>query len=113
MFPDRIAGPDELPRHEARLAETDSRVDYILMRLPNLPADDAPDGLTEADNRVIRTHGPDVASFAAGRYLPHWEIATALGIYDGERGAKISGSMSRSIDLSKYRPPPNSRRICR
>ena len=79
--------------HEARLAETDKQVDYILMRLPNLPADDAPDGTSEADNQVVRTHGPDPASFAASQYKPHWEVATALGIYDGERGAKISGSM--------------------
>ena len=64
-----------------------------LLRIPNLPADDAPDGASEADNVVLRTHGPGPDSFAEHQRVPHWDIGTELGIIDGERAVKISGSM--------------------
>jgi seryl-tRNA synthetase len=77
---------------EMRSAEAGER--RLLMTLPNWPADDVPCGTTEADNVLVRQHGPSVEHFAAKEeYRPHWEIATELGIYDAERAAKISGSM--------------------
>ena len=42
-----------------------------------------------ADNPVIRTWGEPAA---AGSSPPHWEIGERLGLFDLERGAKISGS---------------------
>ncbi|MFP5322944.1 MAG: serine--tRNA ligase [Acidimicrobiia bacterium] len=64
-----------------------------LLRIPNLPSPDAPDGASEADNVVLRTHGPGPESFAEHQRVPHWDIGTELGIIDGERAVKISGSM--------------------
>lgn len=64
-----------------------------LLRMPNLPSPDAPDGLSEADNVVLRTQGPGPDSFGDHQRVPHWEIGDALGIIDGERAVKISGSM--------------------
>jgi seryl-tRNA synthetase len=64
-----------------------------LLRIPNLPSDDAPDGASEADNVVLRTHGPGPETFAEHQRVPHWDIGTELGIIDGERAVKISGSM--------------------
>ncbi len=64
-----------------------------LLRIPNLPSPDAPDGASEADNVVLRTHGADPADFADHQRVPHWDIGTELGIIDGERAVKISGSM--------------------
>ncbi|MDQ6927732.1 MAG: serine--tRNA ligase [Actinomycetota bacterium] len=65
----------------------------ILLRTPNLPADDCPDGTSEADNVLLRTHGADPESYSPHQRMPHWEIGTQLGILDLERGAKLSGSM--------------------
>ena len=68
-------------------------VRQALLFLPNLPAEDAPDGAGPEDNVTVRSW-PDVApSYADVQRVPHWEIGAALGILDMERGAKLSGSM--------------------
>jgi seryl-tRNA synthetase len=77
----------------AEAAEVEVQVRDLLLRLPNLPADSAPDGASEEDNVVLRQEGPDPASYAAHQRVPHWETGADLGILDLERGAKISGSM--------------------
>jgi seryl-tRNA synthetase len=65
----------------------------ILLRTPNLPADDCPDGASEHDNVVVRVEGYDAGAYGDHQRTPHWEIGAALGILDLERGAKLSGSM--------------------
>ena len=64
-----------------------------MLRLPNLPSDDAPDGASEADNVVVRTVGYDPARYSPHQRVPHWDVGSDLQILDLERGAKIAGSM--------------------
>ena len=64
-----------------------------LLRLPNLPSIDAPDGASEADNVVARVENVHEGPYADHQRVPHWETGEALGILDLERGAKMSGSM--------------------
>ena len=64
-----------------------------LLRIPNLPADDAPDGASAEDNVVLRHSGPEPSSFAEHQRVPHWDVGAELGLLDLERGAKVSGSM--------------------
>ena len=54
---------------------------------------DAPDGAGEADNVVLRTEGYDPDAYGEHQRVPHWDFATELGLIDGERAVKISGSM--------------------
>jgi seryl-tRNA synthetase len=70
-----------------------------LLYLPNIPADDAPDGVGEDDNVEVRRWWPGQD---AGRpepqrlehqQVPHWEIGETLQILDMERGARLAGSM--------------------
>ncbi len=65
----------------------------LLLRIPNLPHPEAPDGAGDVDNPVVK--GPINLSteFPEHRRVPHWETATALGILDNERATKISGAM--------------------
>jgi len=84
---------DEIGALEERLRAEAEEERLALLNLPNWPADDAPDGLTEESNVVLSLHGPPVESYAGRKIRPHWEIAEELGIYDGKRGAKITGSM--------------------
>ena len=60
---------------------------------PNVPSADCPDGAGEADNVVLRIEGFDPDAYGAHQRVPHWDIGTELGILDGERAAKIAGSM--------------------
>ena len=84
---------EERKRLEAEAAEAEGELRDLLLRIPNLPADDAPDGDSEADNIVVRTEGPDPSDYGDHQRVPHWELGPELGILDLERGAKISGSM--------------------
>ena len=65
----------------------------LLLGIPNLPHADAPDGAGEGDNPVVTGPVGDLEDIAEFQRVPHWETATALGILDNERAAKISGAM--------------------
>jgi seryl-tRNA synthetase len=67
----------------------------LLLRIPNVPAAEAPDGAGEADNPVLRVEGfdPDPGAYAPHQRVPHWDVGTELGILDIERAVKVSGSM--------------------
>jgi seryl-tRNA synthetase len=68
-------------------------VRQALLYLPNLPAEDAPDGAGPDQNVVVRSW-PEVApAYAEAQRVPHWDIGTELNLLDMERGAKLSGSM--------------------
>jgi seryl-tRNA synthetase len=72
--------------------EVSERLRQELLVIPNLPHPDAPDGVSDADNPVVK--GPFLPeTFAEHQRVPHWEAATALGILDNERAAKIAQSM--------------------
>ena len=45
-----------------------------------LPAPEAPDGASEADNVVVRVEGFDPDGYAGHQRVPHWEIGAQLGI---------------------------------
>ena len=70
-----------------------------LLYLPNIPAEDAPDGVGEQDNVEVRRWWPgqDLGRPEPGslehQQVPHWEIGEALQILDMERGARLAGSM--------------------
>jgi seryl-tRNA synthetase len=64
----------------------------LLLRIPNLPHPEAPDGNDERENPVIK--GPFMPeSFPEHQRVPHWVTGAALGILDNERATKISGAM--------------------
>jgi len=94
----RRLGEDE----RAAAAQADvlsEQVRTALLYLPNIPAEDAPDGIGEEDNVEVRRWWPgqDLGRPEPGRLehqqVPHWEIGEALQILDMERGARLAGSM--------------------
>jgi len=84
---------DEETALAARTADLEEELRGVLLRIPNTPADAAPDGTSDRDNVVRCTVGFDPAQYGEHQRVPHWEIGAALGILDGERAAKLSGSM--------------------
>jgi seryl-tRNA synthetase len=82
-----------LEKLKADLHETEAELDDVVLSLPNLPADDVPDGTSDADNVVLRTVGYDPAAYEGRSWEPHWDIGERLGILDAARAAKLSGAM--------------------
>lgn len=88
----RLLGAEEKAL-DARAELLSEELRSMLLRIPNLPSDDAPDGLTEHENVVLRVENFDADSYAEHQRVPHWETAEQLGILDVERAVRMSGSM--------------------
>lgn len=73
----------------AELDATTQAIEADLLLIPNLPHPSVPDGKGPEDNPVVRSWGEPRRE---GSAPPHWEIAERLGLFDLERGAKVSGS---------------------
>jgi seryl-tRNA synthetase len=88
----RLLGAEEKAL-DRRAEELESELREQLLRIPNLPAADCPDGAGEDDNVVVRVEQYDPTSYAEHQRVEHWVIGEELGILDVERGVKMSGSM--------------------
>ena len=75
---------------DEELEDVQTRIQYWLIRLPNIPHPSVPVGKDESENQVIKTWG-EKPSFSFTP-KPHWEIGEKLGILDFKRAAKITGS---------------------
>ena len=88
----RLLGDDERVL-AAEYDDVQAGVRDVLLRLPNMPHPDAPDGAGEQDNPVVTGPINMPAEFEAHQRVPHWDTGAALGILDHERATKISGAM--------------------
>jgi len=74
------------------LRGVEEKFNDMMLRIPNMPADDVPDGATEADNVEVRRWGePRKFDFTP---KDHMAIADALDIIDTERAVKLGGTRS-------------------
>lgn len=81
---DRIAALD------AQIAGLDTKLQDILLMIPNLPHESVAVGKEPSDNPELRRSGePRKFDF---KPKPHWELGEKLGILDFPRAAKIAGS---------------------
>ena len=81
---------EEIKGHDVKLAEIDEKIQYIMLRIPNIPNPAVPDGESDEDNIEIKRWGePTKFDFDP---KAHWDIGTDLDILDFERGGKIAGS---------------------
>jgi seryl-tRNA synthetase len=81
---------DRQAQFEAEAAELRGEIDAVLSALPNIPADDVPDGASVDDNQLVRQHGkPRGFSF---KPKEHYELGEAMGLMDFARASKISGA---------------------
>ncbi len=83
-------GKERQAAFEKQAAALRQALDGRLATLPNLPADDVPDGADESHNRLIRQHGAPPSFAFAPR--DHQAIGEALGQMDFARAGKISGA---------------------
>ena len=81
---DRIKGLDE------KVKKVQDELQYRLLRIPNVPNANVPQGDTDDDNVEIRKWGePKQFDFD---FKAHWDVGTDLGILNFETAGKITGS---------------------
>jgi seryl-tRNA synthetase len=78
---------------QAEFDEVQGVLHQIMLRIPNLPHADAPNGAGDHENPVVKGPINMPAQFADHQRVPHWETASHLGILDNERATKIAGAM--------------------
>ncbi len=79
---------EELSLLESEQREVDHQLQEMLAWLPNLLADDVPDGKDDADNQELKKHGR-LPEFTF-KPKDHQELGEALDIIDTQRGAKVA-----------------------
>ena len=81
---------DDIKAFDERIDEIDENIKYIMLRIPNIPNPNVPEGKGDEDNVEIRTWGePTKFSFEP---KAHWDLGSDLDILDFERAGKITGS---------------------
>src|SRR5712691_9063501 len=81
---------EEVKALEQKLAPIDTRLNALLLEVPNPPDPSVPEGKDASANPTIREWG-------LGKKFPftpksHYELGTQLGLFDFERGVKVATS---------------------
>jgi seryl-tRNA synthetase len=87
------AGGDRERVLQSEIDTVQEALQQIMLRIPNLPHPDAPNGAGDHENPIVKGPINLPAAFGEHQRVPHWETATALGILDNERATKIAGAM--------------------
>lgn len=84
------AKKDEIARMQTEAKALDAQLTDLLLRIPNLPYEDTPEGTDESDNVELRTHGtPPTFDFTP---LEHYDLPSVKPGMDFETAAKLSGA---------------------
>jgi len=83
---------EELSKLEEELTALKTKLDKLVLWVPNVPAPDVPVGSNAEGNKVLRQEG----SIKELDFTPkdHMELGTLLGIIDIDRGVKLGGFRS-------------------
>jgi len=82
---------EEIETVEAEADGLEADLEEAMLRIPNVPAEDAPDGEDESDNVEVRREGFEDLRSLPEPVVPHYDLGEELEILDFERGAKVSG----------------------
>jgi len=90
LLADTRAITERLKQREAELAPLEREFDLLMLQVPNVPAAEVPEGLTEADNREVRRWG----ALPAFSFPPrdHVELGEGLDIIDVKRAVRLAGT---------------------
>ncbi len=86
-----ISGKKEFIKNlEEEVRQEEARLQEVLYKIPNVPAEKVPAGTGADDNLTVHQHGqlPELPPSA----LPHWELIKKYDIIDFDLGVKISGA---------------------
>src|SRR2546423_7265216 len=97
---------DEVKALEQKVAPIDTRLNALLLEVPNPPDDSVPEGKDATGNVTVRTWGIEDRKRPAFKMRPHYEVAERLGIIDFERAVKVTGSRFVFLKGAGARPQP-------
>ena len=81
---------ERLKHSETALAPLEAEFERLMLQVPNVPAADVPEGLTDADNVEIRRWGePPTFSFTP---RDHVELGETLDLIDIKRAVRVAGT---------------------
>lgn len=75
---------------DAKVAQVEDTLQEKMLRIPNIPHPDVPQGDTDEDNVEVKRWG-DQPQFDFD-FKAHWDVGGDLDILDFERAAKVTGS---------------------
>ena len=75
---------------ESDLADAETKLQQILVNIPNVPHTSVPEGKGADDNLIERTGG-SMPTLPEGA-VPHWDLAKQYDLIDFELGVKIAGA---------------------
>jgi seryl-tRNA synthetase len=82
---------EETKKLEEAFNSIESKMEELLLNVPNIPHTSVPAGKNEADNEVYRAWEKPMPQLHEGA-KPHWELATQYNLFDLELGTKITGA---------------------
>ena len=81
---------DKISALDAELRDVEANLRDLLLHIPNMPDKSVPVGVDDSQNPEIRRWGtPRTFDFEP---KAHWDIGTALNIFDFERAGKVTGA---------------------
>lgn len=73
-----------------QLSACELSLNALLVRLPNLPSELVPAGVSPEDNETVRQFGSIPVLYEGA--VPHWDLITKYDLVDFQTGVKITGS---------------------
>ena len=83
---------DEIKSLEQRVTPIDTRLNALLLEVPNPPDPSVPEGRDASGNVTVREWGMAERKPPSFKMRPHYELAERLSIIDVERAVKVTGS---------------------
>ncbi len=81
---------EEIHQLELQMTDIDTRLQLLILHLPNIPHSSVKENNGNSSNEEIRRWGEVVPFFFEPQ--AHWEIGARLGIFESESAARVSGS---------------------
>lgn len=75
---------------ELQISDIETRLQPLLLALPNIPHMSVRDGGEKHQDFIVRSWGTPLQFYFTPQ--PHWELSERLGLTDFERGAQLAGS---------------------
>ncbi len=90
LFEDMKKLSADIKEYDEKIRNLDEQINKIMLTIPNIPADDVPDGETDEDNVEVRKFmEPTKFDFEP---KAHWDIGADLDILDAPTAGKVTGT---------------------